>query len=79
MTDQPPMTLRQRIATFPPRPVPTLDERIAALEHELLDHDDLPRIAKVLRADERTRIENELAQLRRQRAEDADDEPLDAA
>ncbi len=79
MTDQPPMTLRQRIAAFPARTGPTLDQRIADLEHELLDHDDLPRIAKVLRADERVQIENQLAELRLRRAEDADDEPLDAA
>ncbi len=73
MTNQPPMTLRQRIASFPARPGPTLDQRIADLEHEPLDHDDLPRIAKVLRADERVQIENQLAELRRQRAEDTDE------
>ena len=67
MTNQPPMTLRQRIAAFPARTGPTLDEWIAGLEHELLDHDDLPRIAKVLRADERVEIENRLADLRQRR------------
>lgn len=79
MTDQHPMTLRQRTATFPARPGPTLDERIARLEHELIDFGDRPRIAQALRAEERHRIETELADLRRQRAEDAADEPLDAA
>lgn len=79
MTDQTGMTLRQRIATFPARSGPTLDERIAGLEHQLLDHDDLPRIAKVLRADERVQIENQLAELRLRRAEDAAVEPVDAA
>lgn len=81
MTDQTGLTLRQRIATFPARSGPTLDQRIAQLERDLLDHDDLPRIAQALRADERTEIENQLAELRQRRDEDtqyAGDEP-DAA
>ncbi len=81
MTDQPPMTLRQRIAAVPARTGPTLDERIATLERELIDFGHLPRIAQALRADERTELENQLADLRQRRDDTnqyAGDEP-DAA
>ncbi len=86
MTDQTGMTLRQRIEShqnwtgrnaFPSEP--TLDQRITELERELIDFGDRPRIAQIQRADERTTIENQLADLRLQRAESTDDEPLDAA
>lgn len=51
-----------------------LATRIADLEHELLDHDDLPRIAQALRAHERTELENRLADLRRRRDETTTDD-----
>lgn len=51
-----------------------LATRIVDLERQLVDHFDRPRIAQMLRAEERTELENRLAELRMQRDEtDTDD------
>lgn len=64
MSNQTGLTLRERIAQRHEADARKLETEIHDLETQLLEIHDLPRIAQVLRADERQRIEDRLVALR---------------